>query len=134
MRQMGAVALIVAASLFVMGQNSPTKNVAANEFVQKDSKGPLRVFPATRKGDFSRKLAMKIRENKACLGIMVTANKEQAEYTAMHGLTTSGWIVYRRNGDVVQTGSTMLVKTLAREVCEAVREDHSKKAKDRDAP
>jgi len=101
---------------------------------EKSSQGEtLRVFPATRKGDFSRKLAIKIRETKACSGIIVTANKDQAEYTAMHGLTTSGWVVYRRTGDVVETGSTMLVKTLTREVCEAVRKDHLKNAKDREA-
>ncbi len=39
---MGAVALIVAASLLLMGQASGTKTVEANEFILKDSSGNVR--------------------------------------------------------------------------------------------
>ena len=42
LKQMGAVALIVAASLLVMGQALPTKTVEANEFILKDTSGNVR--------------------------------------------------------------------------------------------
>ena len=42
LKQMGAVAVVVAASLLVMGQALPTKTVEANAFVLKDNSGKVR--------------------------------------------------------------------------------------------
>ncbi len=42
LKQMGAVALVVAASLLVMAQASPFKTVEANEFILRDNSGNVR--------------------------------------------------------------------------------------------
>ncbi len=42
LKQVGAVALIIAAAVLLMGQASPQRTVEANEFVLKDSSGTVR--------------------------------------------------------------------------------------------
>ena len=42
LKQAGAVALIIAAAILLMGQASPNRTVEANEFILKDSSGTVR--------------------------------------------------------------------------------------------
>ncbi len=82
------------------------------------------IFGATRSGKgLGVQLAKHIQKRKECSHVEVTAREEKADYSLVVDPLQYGWVVYRSDGSIVDSGDTNRLSTLAKEACRTITSD-----------
>jgi len=90
-KQIGALALILLGSVFLMGQASPPRTVEASEFVLRDADGRMRAWLGTQ-GDATA-LALYDKNGLRQIGLSTEANTSDLYFYDKDGLVRAGLVI-----------------------------------------